>query len=400
MKLNLKEWIKGKQMFGVTLCVEKEDCWFVDVVELYREKNEIKLIDKGDELTSVEILWEKIPKNSPISLSLIGNGILLKTVSADQVENGIEGALPNIRREEFVIQQMEMSRGRCLFALIRKDVLSVILKHFQEHEIWVVDLYLGPVCLQIVSPLFLDEDQLFILSGWKVQFVGGKLEYCQKTEAKPDRYYHIGGEDLWGNQLMPFASALSTMASGNQNESSAEVKELAAEFFARKLLLKGVVAALIFIFITVLINFFVFDSLRQQQSSLFAQVETGRNLLLQLDVLKNDVQQKNNFLLKSGLNAQSKLSFYADRIANDLPQGVRLTSMELNPVENKIKKGKEIKYKSKFILIQGETTYPLDLNLWIRNLKKEEWVRKVSRQEYLLRQKNEPAYFVIEIEVK
>jgi len=400
MKKQFSDWIKGKQMFGISLQLKGSEDWLVDALELQRKGSEVKLLGKCEGIRNATDIWEQVPAHSSVSLCLNGSGVLLKTINAEHWNDGIDSVLPNVKAEDFIIQKMDMTDGRLLIALMRKDLLTSILKQFSEHKFWVVDLWLGPVCFHSLSSLFEKGNQDILLPGLQVQMQNGKLHRYQKSEVKPENYYYLGGEDLWGNQLLPFASALSSMAVSNHNEIPDEIEELAGEYFARKFLMKAGVAALVLVFMAVLINFFAFDSLRQEQSQLSAQVETGCNLLTKLDALKSDLQQKDDFLLKSGLNTESKLSFYADRIAVDLPEGVRLNSMELNPILKKVKKDKEIIYRTDYINVQGETNYPLELNLWIQNLKKEEWVDKVTKQEYLLKQKGAPAIFVMEISVK
>lgn len=400
MKKQFSDWIKGKKMYGVSLQLKGGEEWQVDALELERKGGEVRLRSKCEDIRNVENIWEQIPEHSSLSLCLNGSGVLLKTINSEQWNDGIDSVLPNVKAEDFIIQKMDMTDGRILIALMRKDLLASILQQFSDHKLWVVDLWLGSVCFHSLDSLFEKGNQDILLPGLQLKMHHGKLHEYKKSELKPENYYYLGGEALWGNQLLPFASALSSMAVGNHNEIPAEIEKLSGEYFARKFLMKSGVATLAIVFMAVLINFFVFDSLRKEQSQLSTQVETGRNLLTRLDVLKEDLKQKNDFLLKSGLNTQSKLSFYADRIAVDLPEGVRLSSMELNPILKKVKKDKEIQYRTDYINVQGETNYPLELNLWIQKLKKEEWVDKVIKQEYLLKQKGAPAVFVMEISVK
>ncbi|WP_461630268.1 hypothetical protein [Labilibaculum euxinus] len=400
MQEKLKEFTKSNQLFGVSLQLKGAENWQADMIELRRKRDDIQLANKGEGIRSIDDFWEQVPAQSRISLCVSGSGVLIKKVNAEQMEQGVEAVLPNVRTEEFVVQQMDMTDGRMLLALMRRDLLASIIKEFSEHNLWIVDIFLGPICFQSLSSLLPEGEAKLLVPGVELQFVNGKLNDYRKSETKPQEYYHLGGENLWANQLLPFASGLSTLVVGESRNLPEEVQVLADEFFARQVVIKGGALSLVVIFLSVLINFFVFDSLRKKQSQLSAQVETGRNLLTRLDALKIDFSQKEDFLLKSGLNTQSRLCFYADRLVVELPESVRLQSMEVNPLQKKIRKGKEIQYNVGNILVQGETDQPMDLNRWIQNLKKEEWVDKVEKQEYFLKQKNEPAEFILEIRVK
>ena len=186
---------------------------------------------------------------------------------------------------------------------------------------------------------------------------------------------------------------------GKSEHAVEEINEIGKEFFAYQSLKKGIAFALGFIFLIVLLNFFLFDSMRNQKLHLNAQLQTGRSLLLNLEDVQKNVNQKEDFLRQSGLNHQSMLSYYSDRIVVDLPENVSLVSMELNPLKSKIKKGKEINYRVNRIVVEGKTSEPDELNNWIRQLKKQEWVSKVEKQEYFLRNKKQAAEFILEVSI-
>lgn len=400
MKKRITEWLFGKQTFGVSLALKPGEDWEVDLVEIQRSRKEIKIVDKGDAIRTTEDLWAKLPAHAKISLNLSGAGILIKEVNTDQLEHGIANILPNVKPEEFIFQTLNLKNDKSVVAMMRKDLLSSIVKEFSQRNIWVVDLCLGPVGMQIIGSLFANNTEQIHLPGMKLGIEEGRFTHFKKSEERYSGYYSVAKEDLQWNQLLPFAAAVSSVATVHTKNQADEIDMLSKEFFARQLIRKGSFLALMLLFLMVLINFVVFDSLRGKQAQLSSQVETGKNLLIKLDALRNNFSQKEDFLKKSGLNKRSRLSFYADRLAADLPAEVRLTLMEINPMIKKIRKGKEINFGSGLIMVKGETMHPLELNRWIQNLKTEKWVAKLEKQEYFLKQKNKPAEFVIEISVQ
>lgn len=400
MKKRVTEWLFGKQTFGVSLRLQSGEDWEVDLVEIHQSRKELKLIDKGESVRCTEDLWEKLPAHGKISLNLSGTGILIKEVNTEQLEDGIEAILPNVKQEEFVVQNLSLKNGRSLLAMMRRDALASILSEFSKRNIWVIDLYLGPVSLQPIKSLFAEHTNRIQFSGMELQLESGDFTSFKRSEESDSTYYTLAGESLMSKQILPFAAAVASVVGVHSENHSPEIANLSQEYFARQVLRKGAFTGLIILFLAVLINFFAFDSLRKKQSRLSSQVETGRNLLVKLDELRSNFSQKEEFLKKSGLNTNSRLSFYADRLAADLPERVRLTTMEMNPLMKKIREGKEIYLGNGTILVKGETQYPLELNRWIQTLKSEEWVAELKKQEYFLKQKNKPAEFVIEISVQ
>lgn len=400
MKKQITEWLFGKQTFGVSIRLSAGENWEVDFVEIQRSSKEIKLIDKGDAIRSTEDLWARLPEHGKISLNLSGTGILIKEVNTEQLEDGIETILPNVKQKEFVVQNLSLKNGKSILAMMRRDLLASVLEEFTKRNLWVTDLCLGPVSLKIVEPLFANHTTLIRLSGMELGIEAGEFTCFQRSEEIYSGYYSVAGEDLLSRQLLPFAAAVSSVATIHSKQQTDEVANLSQEYFARQVLKKGGFTALIVLFLIVLLNFVAFDSLRKEQTKFSLQVETGKNLLIKLDELRSNFTQKEDFLKKSGLNKNSQLSFYADRLAADLPVEVRLTSMEINPLMKKIRVGKESRFAANIIMVKGETMHPLQLNRWIQSLKLESWVAKLDKQEYFLKQKNKPAEFVIEISVQ
>lgn len=400
MQRRITEWLFGKQTFGVALDLKSGEDWQVDLVEIQRSRKEIKIVDKGDTTRTTEDLWAKLPAHAKISLNLLGAGILIKEVSTDQLEHGIANILPNVKPEEFIFQTLNLKSDRSVVAMMRKDLLSSIVKEFSQRNIWVVDLCLGPVGMQIIGTLFADNTKLIHLPGMELGIEEGEFTHFKKSKERYSGYYSVAGENLQSSQLLPFAASVSAVVTIHAKNQTDEIATLTKEFFARQVLRKGSFLALVLLFLVVLINFVAFDSLRGKQAELSSQVETGKNLLIKLDELRNNFSQKEDFLKKSGLNKSSRLSFYADRLAADLPGEVRLTLMEINPMIKKIRKEEEMIFGFELIIVKGETMHPLELNRWIQNLKTEKWVAKLEKQEYFLKQKNKPAEFVIEISVR
>ena len=116
--------------------------------------------------------------------------------------------------------------------------------------------------------------------------------------------------------------------------------------------------------------------------------------------MKLKINTKNAFIEMSGLKNASRVSFYADRIAMDLPEKIRLIELNVNPLEKKIKTGEPIVFGHNNIVVKGNSKRSSDLNNWILILKQNDWVSDILVINYQQENPLEPGVFEIKISVK
>ncbi|WP_321515380.1 hypothetical protein [Marinifilum fragile] len=391
---NIQNRIKGNLVYGVHLHLKAEGDYRTEVLALKRSGENISVL-KEDYIDSLE----KLPKNALVSLNLTGTGILTKKLDSDVLENGVDGVLPNGRPEDFIFQSMNLSdQSKILVAIIRKDLLEKLLKEIKEKNLWVIDLHLGITAMQDLLSLIQDVN-VVSLPGMHLELHEGKLNSWKRTEENKFDRYRIGSELLDSNQLLPFGAGVSALAVDTDFHLPEMLQQARKESYARKYMMTSQYAFLVLVFVLLLVNFLKFDALNKKHTELSSQLQTGRSLLVKMNQLQSEVDEKEAFFVKSGLRDQTKMSLYSDRIAKLLPSSVRLNCLELNPLSGKVKQGKELRFQNEHMLITGSTNYPVQFNNWIQKLKKEDWVEAIIRQEYYKKDQNKPGEFEVEISI-
>lgn len=396
---SLVNWIKGNSIVGIHINMKSNEEWELEAVSLQRKGENISLISKFDKPNSTSEFLDSLPAHSSISLCLTGTGLLIKEVDALQLKNGIETVLPNLRLGDFLIQEMEQGDSKALVAILRKDLLQKIIRTFQARKLHVSDIYLGPIAFKNITALF-TEDKLVSCGGMELSFNNQKLIRYSKADSEAMDRFSLAGEILDSQQVLPFVSGLSTLAVNTATHLPDEIILIRKESLARRIIQKSAYASLGVLFFVLLLNFVQFNKYNKRQNQLNAQLSTGKNLLLKRDQLNEEVKQKTDFFVKSGLNTESRLSFYSDRIAACLSSNLQLTSIELNPVTGKKKDGKEIHFSSGMIRIEGETFFPVAFDAWVQKLKKESWLDSILKQEYFMKEKDKTGFFRVELKLK
>ena len=99
--------------------------------------------------------------------------------------------------------------------------------------------------------------------------------------------------------------------------------------------------------------------------------------------MKKEVGEKEKFFQNEGWMQSSQTSFYADRIAATVPESVLLSSLSVNPVDDKNSREKRKKlFHEGLIVLTGTCKRPIDLNGWIKRLKDFHWAKKVDVENY------------------
>lgn len=396
----IKNWLSGNQIYGVHLHLKSQTEYDCEIFAMKRSKKEIiPLSEKESGLVSTDQL-NAIPTNSQISLCLSGHGILVKEVEKAQIEDGFEAILPNGKTDEFVFQQMDIGRADCaLVCIVRKEFIEKILSDFQKRKLWIVDLYLGPICIKNILPILAGISNLK-LTQMELEVSEERLLSYKKGKNKSVERYRIGSELLDAKSVLSFATAVSTLSLLGVKHLPELINDLRKESGARRLVTGLQYAFLCIVFLLLLVNFIRFDALNKKHTQLSSQLSTGKGLLVKMNALKSELDEKEAFFIKSGLSSQSKLSYYSDRIALHLPSNLFLRNLELNPVQGKLKDGKEIKFKKQTVSISGSTNRPVQFTKWIQKLKKEKWVASILQQEYYKNDPGKMGEFKLEIEVR
>ncbi len=152
-------------------------------------------------------------------------------------------------------------------------------------------------------------------------------------------------------------------------------------------------------FIILIINFLIFDHYYKQTQEEQPQVAKQEELINKVKLLNEALSAKSKFLQQSGLLTPNKISFYADRIASTVPDGIILTDWQFNPLADPNKK-ETFTFNNGVIVISGISNQSAEFNDWIKELKNGEGIESVSILGYDHDLKANTALFTITLTVQ
>ena len=128
-----------------------------------------------------------------------------------------------------------------------------------------------------------------------------------------------------------------------------------------------------------LLNYFVWDSLRKKNTELTFEVTRNEQILSQLTEKGKELKEKESLVAQYiGPNSKTHYSWYADRLGSFLPSGIRLTSLDIQPLSKKQKNGIAIVYKNRLIEVEGDARNMSDISEWVRAIGNEKWAKQVE----------------------
>ena len=142
-----------------------------------------------------------------------------------------------------------------------------------------------------------------------------------------------------------------------------------------------------------------FFNYSRDKQKLETQVSGDKELLFNLKKLNEELTWKEKFLGQAGILKNVRMAYYADRIANSVPEAVTLDKVEIHPIVSKVKKEKEIQVQPYKIAIDGFAGKSEALNDWIKELKGFSWIEDVSVVNYSKEENSATGIFSIEIKV-
>jgi hypothetical protein len=94
----------------------------------------------------------------------------------------------------------------------------------------------------------------------------------------------------------------------------------------------------------------------------------------------------------------SHVSYYADNLCVDIPSSVQLSGMNLNPFQKQKADEDKMSFQNKVILISGFCNQSIELNDWMQQIKKKNWVKKLVLLNYSQIRGMQTGEFIMQLE--
>lgn len=394
----------------IELNILPDEVWAYNYIAIKQKDNkQINVIDEKTSIESIENLKEVVSVKNPVCIVVNGKGIISKKILSSQDESDetiIQKVLPNAIPADFYMRIYHTEKNYIFVSLIRRAILENIIRTFTEHKIFVVEAFWGPFVVNAIIPLLGNQEDDLVSGNYKFTTKDNTLTEFSPNDnlQSKNEYFSIGTEKIKASSLISLSGLIYHFFDNDGVNTSGVpiIIDTKKEYIYSRLFIKTLWTSLIIIFVSLLINFFLFDYYNKERQNLSAKTALFSDLIINQDTLNKELLEKQSLLEKSGFLSSSKISFYADRIAATMTEGLALTKLSIFPAEKIKDENNEedsFEFKSDNISITGTSTGSIYLNEWMKKIKTFEWIKDVTIKSYNQDNYQKPAVFILEIKL-
>jgi Tfp pilus assembly protein PilN len=385
----LNQFFNINTAIGINLTIQSNGELVINACLIVRHKKQLDFEQKVVSLKSLEDLTKNFSNKVPLALSISGKGILTKSVEKIDELTPItfSQVLPNANFEDFYIQNF-VSADKSYISVIRKTEADKWLAHLKELGYKTVILSLGPFAVNNILP------QLNFYDG-EIVFDGNIVQRDENKCWKSYRYdelstapfpIKIESEKIDEKLLIPYASAFQLVMNGKLDAIQTDNETLRAahqDVVATKWAKTYGAITVIVIFILLLINFFIFSYLTDDNSKLTYQMSTSAQSTSDLKKIEEQISMKEQKLKDLGWNNGINKAFLLDQLASNMPGELTWKEVAVNPIN--VKRGRDQKaliFDDGKIRISGFSPQIIPVNEWMARIKIQKWVKSVELESY------------------
>ena len=408
-KIRLENMLKNKSAAGLEIILLPDGSYQFYLIALKKQESTVVTEKITGPLYSFNEVQKHIDSKVPLILIMNGKGIIHRKFyrqENDSTATLLTKVLPNAIIDDFVIQETDFPSGEVFVSVIRTNVFNELMNELINHKLTNVSAcFLGPFVvtnlLSLLEKHTLDTGVVFA-GNYRLQVNHEQIVSMEPIVDIPDQSYQIGNDVLSSQLLVAFAGALSYFAGFSCNISNAGLLYSIKEEFKQKqkFEFRGW-ALLIATFLILIINYLVFNNYWTKNKEMNTELELTQTAMQRYEKLKSDYNQKHLFLEQNGMLENSRTSYYADRLARELPASIQFTGLNIHPLKKK-KAGEEDKgfsFENRSVHVSGNCKRNTELNDWMKKIKKESWVQDLVLLNYSQDSKDENGIFLIEIKL-
>ena len=391
---------------GIEVLIKDAGKYEYNVVVLKKNKNQVQLLQSEQKVNDLEKVKETI-KNIPVCLAISGRGILHKKVKniPDNLSIHLQQVLPNAKPEAFFMQVQDFETKQSYTSVIRKDTIEAIIQQFSEKGMDVIDVGLGPFCLESIIPLLplkVKHRPHLELGMYKLGIEEDQItEFTQNSGEKRaiEERIKIGEENIPANLMVSFATAFSGLFSFKETFKNFDPAATIKEEWEQKSIFKVAGWSVLIFFLSILLaNYLVFDYLTQQNNALASELNRNQGLLKKVTELREQIEEKEQFLKATGLSKPSQTSWYADQLAGTVPENIQLTGLTVHPVKEDVDpREKRVIFLIDEIEVRGVCKNSYHLNEWLKRLRTLAWIGSVEIDNYVKDPNDDLGHFDLKV---
>ena len=201
-RLSNNDFIKGVDSVGITLSFYSDNEYEIDFVSLRKNKKIVNILDSKTNSKSVHDLTKVLSSKIPVSISILGKGIIHRKFESSIIENAtnkeiINNIFPNTDQDEFLVQKSPVN-DKVYISLIRKKIVEDIVNHFTSQGIFILSITIGPFALNGIISLIHDRspNNLLLVKNQELTIKNNLIYQLNISQNTQDIVYKIGDENV------------------------------------------------------------------------------------------------------------------------------------------------------------------------------------------------------------
>lgn len=397
MKNPFQDILSFNRVAGLHIYYTSADAFDIYLCLLEKKKNTIRsILYKKLSQDELDQLSELIPNGYVVALTISGSGILNKEFTLQNHDANLQRFYPENKRNDFFCYETEYRSGIGM-SLCRTELVNRIpeLENFKNFSFVSIDL--GVYTPSVLWDLnLIDTDNIPLTKGVLQQDEANDgLVYGIDTASEANSML-VGDEQIQHEFIQAYSSALKVLLNVRNGEFIHNIPEgIDSGILYKNIINRTKLYVLGFFLLLLCINFVLYENYRNKDNQIGEQLELNNGILMQRDSLRTVLKAKEDFIKYIG-NNQTWYSIMLDEIAGTVPKDIKLNSLEINPLKEKVKKGDPIEFQ-KVIVVTGLTKNTLVLNRWEQKLGEIDWVREAEVISYARSKDNNSGEFLVEL---
>lgn len=396
------EWNVFSRVLGVEVRFLDEGIYESRTVLLERIKGKLEIRASSEYQGNLVQVLERIPKQYPIALSVVGKGVVHKNIAGSSRQSDVQRfqlAFPSSTEKDFFVQ-VYSGENSGLISIARKVMMEDLLLKMKGSGLQVLSVNLGGIVTSHLWGHLKHEGNSISFDGHVITFDENRIFNAYQYIGQINSLVNTVQTDNIGktSELVAYASALQLMLHDNTERIELDSDQIAADYldYVEKERLKSRgMFFLIGMFILLLISYVLYSHYNLENAALTQYAGRLNSSDEENAQLQRSIRSSEQFLSSVNWNGGYNYGFLTDEIGKSKPRQIWLTSMSFNDAKYQNDAG-----VSSNLVIQGGTSNLVAINNWIFLLKERKWVSSVRLLDYRENPQDENYLFNILIQYR
>ncbi len=399
MLYNTLKYFKYGSLYGaVEHQSDDEEKKQLALLVLKKEKNEFR-VETQKQTGSLKEVTESLNKDQHLYLIVNNNQVLSKLISVELNEDkALQKGYPTIKISDFYYEIVQLEKSTYI-SICRREYVETLINDYRQHNIHIIGFTLGNSAAIHLLPLI--ESPNLLTSNASLTITKNQLKSIDLNDRIDEIPYVINGLNISNKYTLSLASIIAYYS--NSLKTTSNFKNFNAsilkDFTQKRIFSLGLKTGLALLFISLLINFLVFDSYTKNIENLTQKTQINQSQKEQLLLLNKELNDKKRLVDDIINSSSSKTSLYFDQIGSSIPTTISLNSVEYQPILKNIEEQKKIILNQQTILMKGSTSNSENFSTWIKNFENFDWIKSVDIVDYGIGKKTNTV-FELRIEFK